>query len=233
MWPWKPAVKCSLAPATTMPAASGVDRREIAAAKLVSSISSTSVRLIAAISPTTPGRWRSTASRLTTNWRPGSVSAGHSPWSSSGPAPGSAAGNSMRRWKPGWPGRRWPVPRWCVQSRPRRAAPRLNPTRFPLPRRHRYSGTRLDRAGSLGDRARNRPRLGPSDRVRSQRPRRDHRRRGDGVGSALIDAVRELCLERGMRRIFLETEAHNDAARRLYARHGFTAEGSIWMAALL
>ncbi|MGB0800787.1 MAG: GNAT family N-acetyltransferase, partial [Ilumatobacteraceae bacterium] len=42
-----------------------------------------------------------------------------------------------------------------------------------------------------------------------------------------------LCLERGMRRIFLETEAPNDAARRLYARHGFTAEDSIWMAALL
>ncbi|NDH77156.1 MAG: GNAT family N-acetyltransferase, partial [Actinobacteria bacterium] len=58
-------------------------------------------------------------------------------------------------------------------------------------------------------------------------------RRGGGVGSALIDAVRELCLERGMRRIFLETEAPNDAARRLYARHGFTAEDSIWMAALL
>jgi len=33
-----------------------------------------------------------------------------------------------------------------------------------------------------------------------------------------------------VRRIFLETEAPNDAARRLYERHGFVAEDSIWMA---
>ena len=35
---------------------------------------------------------------------------------------------------------------------------------------------------------------------------------------------------RGGHRIFLETEATNDAARRLYARHGFVVEDSIWMA---
>ena len=33
-----------------------------------------------------------------------------------------------------------------------------------------------------------------------------------------------------MRRIFLETEAPNDDARRLYERLGFEAEDSIWMA---
>jgi len=57
--------------------------------------------------------------------------------------------------------------------------------------------------------------------------------RGEGIGSRLIGAVRDLCRDYGMRRIFLETEAPNDAARRLYARHGFTAEDSVWMAALL
>lgn len=57
--------------------------------------------------------------------------------------------------------------------------------------------------------------------------------RGEGIGSSLIGAVRDLCRDYGMKRIFLETEAPNDAARRLYARHGFTAEDSIWMAVLL
>jgi GNAT superfamily N-acetyltransferase len=56
------------------------------------------------------------------------------------------------------------------------------------------------------------------------------RTRGAGTGSALIEHVLADCQARGVRRIFLETEAPNDAARRLYERHGFVAEDSIWMA---
>jgi GNAT superfamily N-acetyltransferase len=37
------------------------------------------------------------------------------------------------------------------------------------------------------------------------------------------------CRRRGARRIFLETERPNESARRLYARHGFTPDDSIWM----
>jgi ribosomal protein S18 acetylase RimI-like enzyme len=37
------------------------------------------------------------------------------------------------------------------------------------------------------------------------------------------------CRRRGARRIFLETERPNESARRLYARHGFTVDDSIWM----
>ena len=57
--------------------------------------------------------------------------------------------------------------------------------------------------------------------------------RDKGIGSALIGAAREVCVAHGMRRIFLETEAINDDARRLYERHGFKAEDSIWMALTL
>ena len=57
--------------------------------------------------------------------------------------------------------------------------------------------------------------------------------RGEGTGSALISAVRDACIARGMRRIFLETEAINADARRLYERHGYEEEDSIWMALTL
>jgi GNAT superfamily N-acetyltransferase len=56
------------------------------------------------------------------------------------------------------------------------------------------------------------------------------RHRGRGTGSALVEHLLGDCDRRGVRRVFLETEAHNDAARRLYARFGFVAEDSIWMA---
>ena len=46
-------------------------------------------------------------------------------------------------------------------------------------------------------------------------------------------AVRDACIARGMRRIFLETEAINANARRLYERHGYEEEDSIWMALTL
>ena len=52
---------------------------------------------------------------------------------------------------------------------------------------------------------------------------------GRGRGSAAIEVVIDDCRRRGARRIFLETERPNESARRLYARHGFTVDDSIWM----
>ncbi len=59
------------------------------------------------------------------------------------------------------------------------------------------------------------------------------RTRNQGLGGALVDALVAAGREHGMRRIFLETERPNQAARRLYERHGFEADDSIWMAILL
>ncbi len=56
------------------------------------------------------------------------------------------------------------------------------------------------------------------------------RRRDCGIGSRLLDHLERDCLDRGVERIFLETERPNERARRLYARHGYTADTSIWMA---
>ncbi len=53
--------------------------------------------------------------------------------------------------------------------------------------------------------------------------------RGGGLGSTLIDHLVADAERRGIARIFLETEAHNDRGRRLYERHGFVADDSIWM----
>jgi GNAT superfamily N-acetyltransferase len=55
------------------------------------------------------------------------------------------------------------------------------------------------------------------------------RTRGQGVGTALIEAVERSCRERGVKRIFLETERPNEGARRLYGRHGYLIDDSIWM----
>jgi ribosomal protein S18 acetylase RimI-like enzyme len=55
------------------------------------------------------------------------------------------------------------------------------------------------------------------------------RRRGRGVGGRLLDEIETACRARDVKRIFLETERPNDAARRLYARHGWTEDDSIWM----
>lgn len=52
---------------------------------------------------------------------------------------------------------------------------------------------------------------------------------GTGVGGELIDHLVEEGRRLGLARIFLETEAHNVRARRLYARHGFVEDDSIWM----
>ena len=55
------------------------------------------------------------------------------------------------------------------------------------------------------------------------------RTRRRGLGGRLVEAAERECRERGVKRIFLETERPNDAARRLYGRHGFVADDSIWM----
>ena len=55
------------------------------------------------------------------------------------------------------------------------------------------------------------------------------RTKGQGVGTALLHSLEVECRARGVRRIFLETELPNEAARRLYAREGFAADTSIWM----
>ncbi len=59
------------------------------------------------------------------------------------------------------------------------------------------------------------------------------RSRGVGIGSALLRAAEATCREHEVLRVFLETEAPNEAARRLYTRHGFDTETSIWMSKLL
>jgi GNAT superfamily N-acetyltransferase len=53
--------------------------------------------------------------------------------------------------------------------------------------------------------------------------------RNAGLGAALIEHVVADARARGIARIFLETEAHNERGRRLYARHGFVEDDSIWM----
>ncbi|MEX0699896.1 MAG: GNAT family N-acetyltransferase [Acidimicrobiia bacterium] len=55
------------------------------------------------------------------------------------------------------------------------------------------------------------------------------RERGEGRGGELLVAVLEDLAQRGLPRVFLETEAHNKAVRRFYTRHGFRTEDSIWM----
>jgi GNAT superfamily N-acetyltransferase len=57
------------------------------------------------------------------------------------------------------------------------------------------------------------------------------RERGRGAGSAALQAMFDDLRERGITRIFLETEDHNARARRFYGRNGFVIEPSIWMSA--
>lgn len=53
---------------------------------------------------------------------------------------------------------------------------------------------------------------------------------GRGIGAALIEAIlAELETRGSVTRIFLETEEGNEGARRLYRRHGFEVEPSVWM----
>jgi ribosomal protein S18 acetylase RimI-like enzyme len=59
------------------------------------------------------------------------------------------------------------------------------------------------------------------------------RQRGAGLGSALLRQAMDAARAAGAAAMFLETEAPNDSARRFYARHGFTAEDSVWLSAPL
>lgn len=55
------------------------------------------------------------------------------------------------------------------------------------------------------------------------------RRRGEGLGSKVMDALFVEMAARGVVKMFLETETHNRRARRFYARQGFVEDDSIWM----
>ncbi|MEX1281245.1 MAG: GNAT family N-acetyltransferase [Acidimicrobiia bacterium] len=55
------------------------------------------------------------------------------------------------------------------------------------------------------------------------------RRRSEGLGSTVMAEVVTAVRERGARRIFLETERPNEAARRFYRRSGFTEDDSVWL----
>lgn len=59
------------------------------------------------------------------------------------------------------------------------------------------------------------------------------RTRNQGKGSAALRVIEADCRARGVRRIFLETELVNEPARRLYARHGYIADTSVWMSKVL
>ncbi len=59
------------------------------------------------------------------------------------------------------------------------------------------------------------------------------RDRGRGLGGALLARVLDDLCDRGLARVFLETEAPNADARRFYARHGFCEERSVWMSRTL
>jgi GNAT superfamily N-acetyltransferase len=55
------------------------------------------------------------------------------------------------------------------------------------------------------------------------------RERNRGAGARLLEAAVVGSRGAGASRLFLETESANAAVRRFYARHGFAAEGSVWM----
>ena len=53
--------------------------------------------------------------------------------------------------------------------------------------------------------------------------------RAAGAGSALLRHVLRDAEDRGLARVFLETELANERVRGFYERHGFTADDSVWM----
>jgi GNAT superfamily N-acetyltransferase len=55
------------------------------------------------------------------------------------------------------------------------------------------------------------------------------RRRGAGIGTKVMSALFADMADRGVVKMFLETETHNARARRFYARQGFEEDDSIWM----
>lgn len=59
------------------------------------------------------------------------------------------------------------------------------------------------------------------------------RERGQGAGSRALQAILDDLRSRGITRIFLETEDHNERVRRFYARNGLVVERSVWMSGSL
>jgi len=53
--------------------------------------------------------------------------------------------------------------------------------------------------------------------------------RSRGIGAEMMFRIMERCRAAGCRKMFLETEAHNRAARIFYTRHGFDIADSVWM----
>lgn len=52
----------------------------------------------------------------------------------------------------------------------------------------------------------------------------DRELRGQGIGSALMDAIEERARARGSTRLYLDAAARNEGARRFYERRGMTVE---------
>lgn len=52
---------------------------------------------------------------------------------------------------------------------------------------------------------------------------------GNGVGATALAIIEHDCRKREVKRIFLETERPNTAARRFYSRNGYVEDDSIWM----
>jgi ribosomal protein S18 acetylase RimI-like enzyme len=55
------------------------------------------------------------------------------------------------------------------------------------------------------------------------------RSRGEGVGGAAFTEILDDLRQRGLTRVFLETERANTRVRSFYRRQGFTEDDSIWM----
>ena len=53
--------------------------------------------------------------------------------------------------------------------------------------------------------------------------------RGQGLGASMLAHILKDCRERGLVRIFLETESHNARVRSFYGRAGFAEDDSVWM----
>jgi GNAT superfamily N-acetyltransferase len=55
------------------------------------------------------------------------------------------------------------------------------------------------------------------------------RPQGQGLGGAAFEEVLDDLRQRGLTRMFLETERPNTKVRAFYTRHGFQEDDSIWM----
>lgn len=53
--------------------------------------------------------------------------------------------------------------------------------------------------------------------------------RGKGIGAEMMYHIMDRARAAGCRRMLLETESHNRAARIFYTRHGFDMDDGVWM----